>query len=183
MKRFLFFIFTLMISTIVSAQAPKAVDSYINEKYGESYKVISVDTVAMPIRIVMSMRFALAIDGDRAVMRANEILEFKDPANQLVAWLDLEKGLEKSLGELVTIEDVITMRNSNTRHEDDYYNYQRTTIYLNESQREETLYVRLGEESVSMTQMEYNELEAETFLMYWNLKDFLKSVKKIINTY
>jgi hypothetical protein len=178
-------LFTAMLfcALSASAQVPQAVADRLARDYNEEYTLVGIDTIAMPIRIVMSLNFALTLDCNNAAKRLNKILEIADPVNQLPGWLKLEKDIEENLSKMIKIEDIVAMRNSNTRHKDDYYNYQRTTVYLQKSQRKEIFFVKLGEDCVSMTQIEYNELEAETFLMYRNYRDLLKGIKEIIKTY
>ena len=160
------------------AQAPLEVDRKIKEAYREDYTLVSVDTVQMPIRIVMSMNYALTLDSKKAIDRFNLALELKDPTNQMIAIRKLASDMESNLKDLVKIEDIEAMRNSNERHEDDYYNYQRTTVYLKESEREEIFYIRLGEESISMTHLDYLRLEAQAFLKYRQYRDLMRKLKE-----
>lgn len=168
----------ILLSFCCYAQAPLEVDRKIKEAYGEDYTLVSVDTVQMPIRIVMSMDFALTLDSRRAIDRLNLALELKDPTNQMIAIRKLASDMESNLKDLVKIEDIEAMRNSNERHEDDYYNYQRTTVYLKESEREEIFYIRLGEESISMTHLDYLRLEAQAFLKYRQYRDLMRKLKE-----
>lgn len=172
----------LTIATLLSfccyAQAPLEVDRKIKEAYSEDYTLVSVDTVQMPIRIVMSLDFALTLDSKKAIERFNSALELKDPTNQMIAIRKLASDMESNLKDLVKIEEVEAMRKSNERHEDDYYNYQRTTVYLKESEREEIFYIRLGEESISMTHLDYLRLESQVFLKYWQYRDLMRSLKE-----
>lgn len=179
MKKILL-ILLILAATTSNAQlrAPKVIDERIKTTYGEEYTLVSIDTVQMPIRIVMSMDFALTLDSKRAIDRLNLALELKDPTNQMIAIRKLASDMESNLKDLVKIEDVEAMRNSNERHEDDYYNYQRTTVYLKESEREEIFYIRLGEESISKTHLDYLRLEAQAFLKYRQYRDLMRKLKE-----
>ena len=124
----------------------------------------------------------MTVDHAKAAKKLNTITELA-PDLQPVALKKLVETMEKNLNSLVKIEDIVAMRDSNAPHEDDYYNYQRTKVYLKKSQREEVFYIRLGEESISRTQAEYNSLEASAFLKYWQYRDLYKELKRILHMY
>lgn len=182
MKKIITFIAAIMIAASSCAQVHKAVDNKIRNEYKEDYELISIDTVAMPIRILMSLEFAMTADYAKATEKLKTITELA-PDLQPVALKKLVETMEKNLNSLVKIEDIVAMRDSNAPHEDDYYNYQRTKVYLKKSQREETFYIHLGENSISRTQVEYNNLEASAFLKYWQYRDLHKELKRILNMY
>lgn len=177
-------LFTAMLfcSLTASAQVPQAVADRLARDYKEDYELISIDTVAMPIRILMSLEFTMISKSSKVSERIAAIQELS-PDLQPIALKKLIENMEKGLSKLVKIEDVVAMRDSNEPHEDDYYNYQRTKVLLKPSGREETFYIRLGEESISKTQVEYNNLEASAFLKYWQYRDLLKKLKDILKMY
>lgn len=184
MKKILFTALLAVIASTGIAQ-PKASDAIhkrIKTEYNEGYTIVSIDTVAMPIRMVMSLNYAMTTYQSEASKRLGHIIELQDAAFQTTAIKKLAKDMEKNLEESITVTDIVAMRNSNAPHKDNYYNYQRTIVYLEESQREETFYIRLGEESISMTHLEYDRLEADTFLKYWNYRDLMKKLKELSNT-
>lgn len=164
-------------------KARDVIHERISTEYKESYTIVSVDTVAMPIRMTMSLDFAMTLDGGKAVERFEYAMKLQDPALQAVAIKKLATDMENNLKTLITTDDIVAMRNSNAPHSDDYYNYQRTVVYLEESRREEIFYIRLGEESISMTRLEYDRLEAQAFLKYWNYRDLMKKLKEISKMY
>lgn len=176
------FIAMLFCALTASAQVPQAVDDKICNEYKEDYELVSIDTVAMPIRILMSLEYAMTVDYAKAAKKLDTITELA-PDLQPVALKKLVETMEKNLDSLVKIEDIVAMRNSNAPHEDDYYNYQRTKVLLKPSGREETFYIRLGENSISKTQVEYNNLESSAFLKYWQYRDLYKELRRILNMY
>lgn len=177
-------LFTAMLfcALTASAQVPQAVADRLARDYNEEYTLVSIDTVAMPIRILMSLEFTMISKSSKVGERIAAIQELS-PDLQPIALKKLIENMEKGLSELVKIEDIVAMRDSNEPHEDDYYNYQRTKVLLKPSGREETFYIRLGEESISRTQVEYNDLEASAFLKYWQYRDLLKKLKDILKMY
>lgn len=185
MKHFMFSLFLAVMASTGFAQleARDVIHEYINTEYQEKYTVVSIDTVAMPIRILMSFDYAMTLEGSKAIERLNDALEINDPTLQAVAVKKLANDMEESLKTYITPNEIVTMRYSNTPHEDDYYNYQRTVVYLEESRRKETFYIRMGEESISMTRTEYDTLEADAFLKYWNYSNLLKKLKELSRMY
>lgn len=182
MKKIITILAAIMFTASSWAQVHKAVEDKIRNEYKEDYELISIDTVAMPIRILMSLEFAMKVDYAKAAEKLNIITELA-PDLQPVALKKLVETMEKNLNSLVKIEDIVAMRNSNAPHEDDYYNYQRTKVLLKPSGRVETFYIRLGENSISRTQVEYNNLESSAFLKYWQYRDLYKELKSILNMY
>lgn len=162
MKRFLFFIFTLVIGTIVSAQAPNVVDKHIRTLYGENYSLISMDTVAMPIRIIMSVNFRTTLEFAEFTEKMKKTSLYK--GSELIDYtrLIIEEFMKKT-GDIVSCEYIARMRDMNRPHADNYYNYQRIVVFLHESNYRETFYVRLGENSISMTGTEYDIEEGKAF--------------------
>ena len=177
-------LFTAMLfcALTASAQVPQAVADRLARDYNEEYTLVSIDTVAMPIRILMSLEFTMISKSSKVGERIAAI-QGLSPDLQPIALKKLIENMEKGLSKLVKIEDIVAMRDSNAPHEDDYYNYQRTKVLLKPSGREETFYIRLGEESISRTQVEYNNLEASAFLKYWQYRDLLKKLKDILEMY
>jgi len=182
MKKIITILAAIMLAASSFAQVHKAVNDKIRNEYKEDYELISIDTVAMPIRILMSLEFTMISKSSKVGERIAAIQELS-PDLQPIALKKLIENMEKGLSELVKIEDIIAMRDSNEPHEDDYYNYQRTKVLLKPSGREETFYIRLGEESISRTQVEYNNLEASALLKYWQYRDLLKKLKDILEMY
>jgi hypothetical protein len=131
----------------------------------------------------MSLDYAMTIEGSKAIERLDNAKEIKDPTLQIMAIKKLADDMERSLKTYITPNDIIVMRNSNAPHEDDYHNYQRTVVYLEESRRKEIFYIRIGEESISMTRMEYDTLEADAFFKYWNYSNLIKKLKEISKYY
>lgn len=179
MKKIILFFAAVLFATASYGQTHKTVNDKIRNEYKEDYELISIDTVAMPIRILMSLDYTMTVNISKAGRKLDTILELA-PDLQLVALKKLVETMKKELDELIKIEDIVAMRNSNAPHKDDYYNYQRTKIYLKKSQREETFYIRLGEETISRTQVEYNNLESEAFLKYWQYRDMYIKLKNIL---
>ena len=172
----------LLISAVSSAQqqATKVVDDYIKKQYNEPYTVVQIDTVAMPIRLAMSLNFAATLDMQDAAEKLNTITTLKDHTYIKIGLRQLVEKMEQTISGYITPLDIIKMRKSNTRHEDDYYNYQRTKVYLCNSQREEVIYVRLGEGAVSMNWGDYYRLESEAILKYNQYENRLKELKSLL---
>lgn len=161
MKKLLLSLLALY-SLCASAQAPATVDNHIRTLYGENYRLISVDTVAMPIRILISLDFALTLD----LMRWNEeVKKIKNYTGEKRKrhTQALINNMDSTLRSYISIEEFIEMRDSNKPHKDRYYNYQRTIVYLETSGYTEEFYVRLGERSISMTRTEYDLKEERMF--------------------
>lgn len=184
MRNLLLSLITL-VGTAVSAQAPKVVDKHIRTLYGENYSLISVDTVAMPIRIVRSVNFATTLDfaditdkiKRKSLYTGKELLDYTKRV--------IEDFLEKT-SDYISCEDIVYMRNMNKPHADDYYNYQRTVVFLHESNYREVFYVRLGENSISMTETEYDIEEGkalENLKALEKARTDLENVLKNINGY
>lgn len=175
---------TLLIAVLfctltASAQVPQAVADRLARDYNEEYTLVSIDTVAMPIRIVMSLNFLMSTELNKV---CNKIGKLKDlqPANQRVVLAKMVSSMRKTLDETIGILDIVAMRDSNKPDKDDYYNYQRTRVYLSKSKREEIYYIRIGEEAISMTQHEYNVMEHEAFLKYWQYRDIMKDAQRLL---
>ena len=97
-----------------------------------------------------------------------------DSKNTRYAYLEsVGRKMRKTYSEYYTPEQIIAMRSSNAPHEDDYHNYQRTTVFLHGGGGWEEIYVRIGENSVSMTRAEYDAMEKQVF-------DALLSLDKVI---
>ena len=173
MKKILF-ILAVMFTASSCGQVHKAIDDKIRNEYKEGYELISVDTVAMPIRTVMALNLVMSIELDKV---CNQIGKLKDlqPANQRVVLAKMVSSMRKTLDETIGILDIVAMRDSNKPDEDDYYNYQRTRVYLSK-----IYYIRIGEEAISMTQHEYKVMEYEAFLKYWQYRDIMKDAQRLL---
>lgn len=159
------------------SQAPRVVDSHIKTLYNENYTLISVDTVAMPIRLLMSLDFATTIDMSRLNTEIKKIKSLTG-RERITFTENLIHKMDSTYNSYISIEDIIAMRETEAPHQDNYYNYQRTTVYLQKSGYREEFYIRLGETSISMSRTEYDlkeEVVAE------NLKVYKKTIDKFKN--
>ena len=179
MKKTIFTIIAILLTASTHAQVHNAVDEKIRNEYHEDYELVSIDTVAMPIRMVLSLNFAMTLDTQKAHERIDAILKV-DPTFQEIALRKLIDDMENNLSELITPAAITSMRKSNAPHQDDYYNYQRTVVFLKESQCEVIFYIKLGENSISMTGDEYIRREAEAIQRYQSYCELLKDLKDIL---
>lgn len=171
----------VLAATTSNAQlrAPKIVDEHIKTMYGESYSVIKVDTVAMPIRMVLSLDFTMALLNKDAAPKIKQITSYTGETRAQYA-KQLVEEMEQNISELITEEDIIAMRNSIKPHKDNYYNYQRTIVYLKTSDYYEHFYVRIGETSISMTRTEYDIKEESAFAGLNAYKHAISVLKDVI---
>ena len=179
MKKIITILAAIMLTASSWAQVPQAVADRIAKEYNEEYELISIDTVAMPIRTVMALNFVMSTELGKV---CNQIGKLKDlqPANQRVVLAKMVSSMRKTLDETIGILDIVAMRDSNKPDKDDYYNYQRTRVYLSKSKHEEIYYIRIGEEAISMTQHEYKVMEYEAFLKYWQYRDIMKDAQRLL---
>lgn len=176
MKKILFLL--LSASAIAGHAQLRAVDKYIHEVYKQQYKVISVDTVAMPIRTLMSLDYMVASDISDAVQKSKNIptgdIEiFYKQFETLLAEME-EEASTHAAAKLRIIE----MESLNAPHDDDYYNYQRVKVRFN-SGVEEYFFTRVGENEVSKTLRAYNKKKSDVFKSIDLYIGFLEKLKAI----
>lgn len=175
MKKIILFFAAVLFTASSYAQVHKAVNDRILQEYKEDYTLVSIDTVTMPIRTVLSLNYVMTTNLIEADRRLNA-MQGLPPDLQAISLKKLAETMEQNLDEILKIEDIIAMRNAAP---EGYHDYQRTVVYLQQSKREETFYIRLGEESAT-TRVEYNNMEAEAFLRYRQYYNLYKKIKDIL---
>lgn len=173
-------LFLLLAMAALTAQAQlMVVDNFIHTHYKRNYKVLSIDTVAMPIRILMSLDYVITCDNNEVIKEMNEIpeLSLTEMSKRLQ---DLIINLEeKASVHAAAIERISEMEQSNTPDNEDYYNYQRVKVVFPQTGYEETFYTHIGDHSVSKTQRAYEKMKRDIFKAAESFKATLEQIREL----